>query len=103
MEKLANVKISVGEPEGLGVSNMVGTCKMFVALGGMVDAEEEVAKLKKDLEHQRTFLDSVRKKLSNEKFVAHAPENVVAVEKKKEADCLLRIEAIEASLKSYGK
>ena len=103
VEKLANVKISVGEPEGLGVSDMVGTCKMFVALGGMVDAEEEVAKLKKDLEHQRTFLDSVRKKLSNEKFVAHAPENVVAVEKKKEADCLLRIEAIEASLKSYGK
>ena len=103
VEKLANVKVSTGEAEGAGVSFMVGTCKMFVALAGMVDVAEEVAKLEADLAYQHKFLASVRGKLSNEKFVAHAPEAVVAVERKKEADCLLRIEAIEASLKSYGK
>ena len=53
-----------------------------------------------ELDHQRKFLAGVRAKLSNEKFVAHAPEAVIANERKKEADALARIEALEASLKA---
>ena len=65
---------------------------------GMKDVEEEIAKLEAELAYQQKFLDSVRKKLSNERFVANAPEAVVAVERKKEADSLSKIESITASL-----
>ena len=60
--------------------------------------EEEVTKLEAELAYQQKFLDSVRKKLSNERFVANAPEAVVAVERKKEADSLSKIESITAAL-----
>ena len=71
---------------------------MSVPLEGLIDSSEEKAKLEAELEHQRKFLASVRGKLSNEKFVAHAPAAVIEVERKKESDALARIEAIEASL-----
>ncbi len=103
LNKLSNVQVNVGEAEGAGVSYMVGTSKLFVALEGMVNVDEEVAKLQDELAYQQKFLASVRCKLSNEKFVSHAPEAVVAVERKKESDCLSRIEAIEEALKSFGK
>ena len=98
VEKLCNVKLSRGDAEGAGVSFVVGTTRIFVLLGSMMNVEEEKAKLAKELEYQQKFLLGVRAKLGNEKFVAHAPEAVVAVERKKEADALARIEAIEASL-----
>lgn len=79
---------------------MVGTVEMFIPLGGLVNVEEEIAKIEADLAHQRGFLEGVRKKLSNESFVAHAPEKIVAVERKKEADALSRIESIESQLNS---
>ena len=62
--------------------------------------EEEIAKLEAELKYQKEFLESVRKKLSNERFTAHAPEKVVAVERKKEADSLSKIESYEAQLKA---
>ena len=67
-------------------------------LAGFVNADEEKAKILAELEHQRKFLAGVRAKLGNERFVAHAPEAVVAVERKKEADALARIEALETAL-----
>ncbi|MGM9744079.1 MAG: valine--tRNA ligase [Candidatus Cryptobacteroides sp.] len=98
--KLANVKVSRGEAEGQGVSAMVRTSKIFIVLDGLVNVEEEIAKLESELKYYRGFLESVRRKLSNEKFVNGAPEAVVANERKKEADALQKIESIESSLKS---
>ena len=73
---------------------------MFVPLTGLVNVEEEIVKIETELAYQQKFLDSVRKKLSNERFVANAPEAVVAVERKKEADSLSKIESLTASLKT---
>ena len=101
--KLSNVgkaeKVSETS-EGNGVSFMVGTVEVFIPLDGFVDAEAEISKLETELTRLRGFLEGVRKKLSNESFTAHAPEKVVAIERKKEADALLKIENIEKSLKS---
>ena len=83
---------------GSGVSFLVGTIEMFVPLGGLVNLEEEIAKLEKDLEYQKRFLDGVRKKLANEAFVSHAPAAVVENERKKEADALSRVESLTSQL-----
>ena len=102
VEKLALVSVSEGDAEGkTGASFVVGTCKVFVCL--KVNVEEEVARLEKDLAYQRQFLEGVRRKLSNGNFVAHAPEKVIEMERKKEADALSRIESYEAALKALGK
>ena len=103
--KLANVVPAENgaEAQESGVAFMVRTVKMSVPLTGLVNEEEEIAKLEADLEYQESFLASVRKKLSNEKFVSGAPEKVVAMERKKEADSLSKIESIKASLAAYGK
>lgn len=70
----------------------------FIPVAGAVDVEEEIKKLKEELKYTEGFLKSVQGKLSNERFVNNAPEQVVAVEKKKEADALAKIETIKASL-----
>ncbi len=103
ISKLANVSSArkVEEStEGNGVSFMVGTVEIFIPLDGLVDASEEIAKIESELNRVRGFLEGVRKKLSNESFTAHAPEKVVALERKKEADALLKIENLEKSLKA---
>jgi valyl-tRNA synthetase len=82
---------------------MVRTFEMFVPLTGLINVEEEIAKLEAELKYQQNFLNSVRKKLSNERFVANAPEAVVAVERKKEADSLSKIESMPASLEALKK
>ena len=98
--KLANVSSAekVDEFTGNGVSFMVGTSEVFVALGSLIDAGEEIAKIESELSRLKGFLEGVRKKLSNEAFTAHAPEKVVALERKKEADALLKIESLEKNL-----
>jgi len=101
VKKAANLgEIRPGTAEGASVSFLVGTVKMSIPMSGFVDEGEERARLQAELEHQQKFLAGVRGKLSNEKFVAHAPEAVIANERKKEADCLARIEALEASLQA---
>ena len=72
----------------------------FLVADIAIDLEAEVSKLEEELDYTKGFLDSVRKKLSNERFVSNAPEQVVASEKKKEADALAKIETIKASLKN---
>lgn len=84
------------------VSFIVGTDKFFVMLNKTVNVEEECVRLKKDLEYQEGFLNTVNKKLSNERFVNNAPEKVVAMEKKKQADATSRIESIKAAMKDLG-
>jgi len=72
----------------------------FVPMQGAIDVESEIIKLTEELNYTEGFLKSVQKKLSNERFVAGAPEQVVASEKKKEADALAKIETLKASLAS---
>ena len=99
--KSANISsIEKGSVSGTSVSFIVGTLKLSVPLGGLVDAGEEKKKLEDELEHQRKFLAGVRAKLGNSGFVAHAPEAVIAVERKKESDAVARIEALEEALKN---
>ncbi|MGB2273770.1 MAG: valine--tRNA ligase [Flavicella sp.] len=72
----------------------------FVPISGAVNVEEETAKLNEELKYTEGFLKSVQKKLSNERFVNNAPEQVIANERKKEADALAKIETLKASLEA---
>lgn len=103
IRKFANIsEFAGGAADGASVSFIVGTVKMSIPLEGHIDASEEKARLESELDRQKKFLAGVRAKLGNEKFVAHAPEAVVAAERKKEADSLARIEALEASLSAMN-
>ena len=72
----------------------------FIPMEGSIDVEAEIVKLTEELKYTEGFLKSVQGKLKNERFVNNAPEQVVASEKKKEADALAKIETIKASLAS---
>jgi valyl-tRNA synthetase len=84
-------------------SFMVRTNEYFVPVTENIDVDAEVEKLSKELEYTRGFLNSVNKKLQNDRFVSSAPANVVEVEKKKAADAEAKIKAIEELLSSYGR
>ena len=100
--KAANVSAFLEKAiDGAQMSFIVGTLKVSVPMAGFVNADEEKNKILAELEHQKGFLASVRKKLSNETFVSHAPAAVVENERKKEADALARIEALETTLAKY--
>jgi len=72
----------------------------FIPMVGAIDVDTEIKKLTEELNYTQGFLKSVQKKLSNERFVAGAPQQVVASEKKKEADALAKMETLRASLAS---
>ncbi len=72
----------------------------FIPFGEEVDVESERKKMQEELDYTKGFLNSVMKKLGNEKFVASAPEQVVAIERKKEADALSKIAILEEKLAS---
>ena len=70
----------------------------FIPIAGAINVEEEMAKLSEELKYTEGFLKSVQGKLKNERFVSGAPEQVVALERQKEADALAKIETLKASL-----
>ena len=80
------------------LSYRVKSNEYFIPITGNIDVEAEVAKLTEELNYTKGFLRSVQGKLSNEKFVAGAPEQVISNERKKEADALAKISMIEQSL-----
>ena len=82
---------------------MVGTTEYAVPLGNLIDVEEELKKLEADLKYQEGFLQSVLKKLSNEKFVSKAPANVIEMERKKQADAETKIAALKESIAALKK
>lgn len=99
--KLANlteIRRSEEKSEG-SISFVIGTDEFAIPMANLINAEEEIKKLEEDLEYQKKFLLGVEKKLSNENFVARAPEQVIALERKKKADAESRIQTIEQSLK----
>ncbi|WP_345372401.1 valine--tRNA ligase [Algivirga pacifica] len=100
ISKLANLEelsFTTTEIEG-ATQFVIKTDKFFVNLEGQIDVEAEREKLIKELEYTKGFLKSVDKKLSNERFVNNAPEQVVAKEKQKQADAVSRIETLENAL-----
>ena len=98
--KMGNLEaINVVEAKSDGTSSfMVGTTEYAVPLGSLIDVEAEVAKLQAELTYLEGFLNSVMKKLSNERFVSNAPEAVVAAERKKQADAESKIAAIKETI-----
>jgi valyl-tRNA synthetase len=82
------------------LSFRVKSNEYFIPITGTINVEEELAKLNEELQYTQGFLLSVQKKLSNERFVAGAPEAVLATERKKEADALAKIAAIQERLSS---
>ena len=82
---------------------MVGTTEYAVPLGNLINVEEELKKLEADLKYQEGFLQSVLKKLSNEKFVSKAPANVIEMERKKQNDAETKIAALKESIAALKK
>ena len=103
--KMANLdKIEViAEKSADASSFMVGTDEFAVPLGDLIDVVAEIEKAEAQLKHLEGFLMGVRKKLSNENFVAHAPEKVVALERKKESDSVEKIAALKATIEELRK
>ena len=77
---------------------MVGTEEYAVQIGNLIDKDAEIKKMEAELKHLEGFLIGVEKKLSNEKFVAHAPEQVVELEKKKKKDAETKIASLKESI-----
>ena len=84
-------------------SFLIGTREYAIPLGDLIDTEAELAKAEAELKHLEGFLMGIRKKLSNERFVANAPEAVVALERKKEADSLEKIATLKQTIESLKK
>ncbi len=98
--KMANLSAInvVAEKDPTASAFMVGTDEFAVPLGDLIDVAAEIEKQEAQLKHLEGFLAGVKKKLANEKFVAHAPEAVVAMERKKQSDSEEKIAALKESL-----
>jgi valyl-tRNA synthetase len=91
---------TVSEPVEGALTFRVLSNEYFIPMEGSIDVEAEIQKLTEELKYTEGFLKSVQGKLKNERFVNNAPEQVVASEKKKEADALAKIETLQSSLAS---
>ena len=100
--KMGNIsKIEpVAAKDDVSSSFMVGTTEYAVPLGSLIDVEAEKEKAQAELEHLEKFLASIEKKLSNENFVAHAPQKVVDLERKKQSDTISKINTLRETLKN---
>ncbi len=97
MASLSDIKYVDAKSDGTSAF-MIGTTEYAVQLGGLIDTEAERQKLEAELKHLQGFLVGVKKKLSNERFVANAPAQVVELERKKQADAESKIATITESL-----
>ena len=105
MQKMANLSgvESVSTKDDTASAFMVGTTEFAVPLGDLVDTEAEIAKMEAEVKRLQGFLMGVQKKLSNERFVANAPAQVVELEKKKQADAETKIAALTESIAALKK
>jgi valyl-tRNA synthetase len=103
--KMANLSVIniVTEKDPTAAAFMVGTDEYAVPLGNMIDVEAEIQKMEAQLQHLEGFLAGVMKKLSNERFVANAPEAVVALERKKQSDSEEKIASLKESIAALRK
>ena len=104
IQKLTNVSdISyVASKVDGALSFRVKSNEYFIPISGTIDVEAEIAKIQEELKYTKGFLTSVQKKLSNERFVNNAPEKVIEIERKKQADAEAKIETLEKSLASLS-
>jgi valyl-tRNA synthetase len=104
IQKLTNVsEINYVESSVEGaLSFRVKSNEYFIPISGAIDVEAEIAKIQEELKYTKGFLQSVQKKLSNERFVNNAPEKVIEIERKKQADAEAKIETLEKSLASLS-
>ncbi|ALM06488.1 valyl-tRNA synthetase [Sediminicola sp. YIK13] len=102
ISKLTNVStISYREsPLDGALTFRVKSNEYFIPMSGAIDIDAEIKKIHEELKYTKGFLMSVQKKLSNERFVSNAPEQVIALERQKEADAVAKIETLEKSLAS---
>ena len=100
--KLANVESvsarNTFDDCGVGADFMVSTYEFFIPLNTHINTDEEAEKIRKEIEYLEKFLKGVNAKLSNERFVANAPESVVALERKKQSDAQTKIENLKNRL-----
>jgi len=82
---------------------MVGTTEFYIPVDGKIDTEAEIARIESELSYHQGFLTSVMKKLDNDRFVNHAPANVLDVEKKKKSDAEAKIKSLEQRLNELRK
>ena len=98
MANLNNISV-ISEKTADASSFMVGTDEFAVPVGDLIDVKAELEKAEKELKHLEGFLAGIKKKLANEKFVAHAPEAVVALERKKQSDSEEKIATLKQTIK----
>ena len=105
LAKMANLDeiAVVNEKDGTASAFMVGTTEFAVPLGDKIDVAAEIEKAEAQLKHLEGFLAGINKKLSNEKFVANAPEAVVALERKKKSDSEEKIAALKETIAELKK
>ena len=103
--KMGNLEsiTQVAEKDSTASAFMVGTREYAVPLGDLIDVEAEIQKMEAQLQHLEGFLAGVMKKLSNERFVANAPEAVVALERKKQSDAEEKIASLKESIAALRK
>ncbi|MBO1362764.1 valine--tRNA ligase [Prevotella sp. A2931] len=102
MANLSNITI-IGEKTADASSFMVGTDEFAVPVGDLIDVKAELEKAEKELKHLEGFLAGIKKKLANEKFMAHAPETVVALERKKQSDSEEKIATLKQTIEELKK
>jgi len=90
------------KPEG-AMSFIVKNTEFYIPLSGNINIEEELNKLKDELNYTKGFLNSVLKKLNNKSFVNNAPAKVVEMENKKKTDAEARINVIEEQIKNLNQ
>lgn len=103
VQKLANLEqISFEKPQAAAIGFLVGTTEYFIPLNQYVNAEEEIEKIKKEIEYYQGFLSSVNKKLQNENFVSKAPAQVIETEKAKKQDAETKLAALKKQLEQFS-
>jgi valyl-tRNA synthetase len=103
--KMANISAIqvVSEKDATASAFMVGTDEFAVPLGNMIDIDAEIGKQEAQLKHLEGFIIGIQKKLSNERFVANAPEQVVALERKKLSDSQEKIATLKETIAALKK
>ncbi len=99
LTNLSNISYVDASVDG-ALSFRVKSNEYFIPISGAIDVEAEIKKIEEELKYTKGFLNSVQKKLSNERFVNNAPEQVIDMERKKQADAAAKIETLEKSLGS---
>lgn len=101
--KMANIEKfeAVNEKPDAHIGILINGINFYVPAGNNIDSEAEKAKIQEEIKYLNGFLLGVNKKLSNERFVGSAPEAVVAIERKKQADALEKMAKLEQKLKDF--